>query len=298
MIKSLGAYTENYFKDHQKYLEETYPGLTIRRVKQELELLMMEKGSVNSLEAVYLPHTDNPATRFFSSLELGIPLEYITGRAYFYRSEFKVSPDVLIPRSETESLVEMALKELGTWAKKTDETLKFIDVGTGSGIIPISILQELNRPANAYATDISMEALNVAKENAFNLRFTWSPKSSLNFIQTDRLEGVKENFHIIVTNPPYIKREADKDMVHEQVREFEPGLALWLDDKEYDEWFLKFFTQAHHLLMEEGVFLMEGHENHLDNLSKVGEKCGFKNVEVQNDLTGRKRFLIMRKSHG
>ena len=298
MIKSLGTYTDNFFKDHQKYLEETYPGLTVRRVKQELELLMMETGSTDSLETVYLPHTENPATKFFSNLELGIPLEYITGRAYFYRSEFKVTPDVLIPRAETESLVEMAVNELKSWAKKTDEKLRFIDVGTGSGIIPISILQDLNRPAEAWATDISPEALAIAKQNAFNLRFTWSDKSNLSFKQTDRLSDIEGPFHLIVSNPPYIKIDGDKDLVHSQVREFEPALALWLDDSEYDQWFETFFGKAHTLLVDEGVFLMEGHENHLDNLSKVGEKCGFKSCEVQSDLTGRKRFLIMRKSHG
>lgn len=299
MSKSLNTFTEDFFNTHQKFLQETYPGLTVRRVKQELELLLMtDKGSSDSLHSVYLPHTENPATRFFNNLELGIPLEYITGRAYFYRSEFKVSPDVLIPRSETEMLVELTVNELKKWSKRTKEVLKFVDVGTGTGIIPISILQEITTPAKGLATDISYEALSIARQNAFNLRFTWSSKNELDFVQTDRLEGVDENFHVIVSNPPYIKREMDKALVHDQVKQFEPDLALWLDDTDYESWFEAFFSQVFNRLLKGGVFLMEGHENHLDNLSKIGEKCGFENTEVLKDLTGRKRFLIMRKNHG
>jgi release factor glutamine methyltransferase len=298
MSESLGTYSENFFKKNEKFLEETYPGLTVRRIKQELELILMAGGSTDSLQSVYLPHTENPATCFFSNLELGIPLEYITGRAYFYRSEFKVTPDVLIPRSETETLVEMAVKELNELAKEVEGALSFIDVGTGSGIIPISILQEMNHSTNGIATDISKEALAIAKENAFNLRFTWSPNNPLWFVQTDRLEGIEKEFHLIVSNPPYIKRNLDKELVHEQVREFEPGLALWIDDNEYDQWFEKFFSQAYNRLFEGGVFLMEGHENHLDSLCLVGERCGFKKCEVLEDLTGRKRFLVMRKNNG
>jgi len=299
MSKSLNSFTEDFFKTHQKFLQETYPGLTVRRVKQELELLLMtDKGSSDSLHSAYLPHTENPATRFFNNLELGIPLEYITGRAYFYRSEFKVSPDVLIPRSETEMLVELAVNELKVWSKKTSDVLKFVDIGTGSGIIPISILQDMPNATKALATDISLEALSIAKQNAFNLRFTWSSQSSLDFVQTDRLEGIDDTFHVIVSNPPYIKREMDKTLVHEQVKQFEPDLALWLDDADYENWFETFFSQVYSRLIKEGVFLMEGHENHLDNLSKIGEECGFENTEVLEDLTGRKRFLIMRKNHG
>ena len=298
MSISLSTYSESFYKKHEKFLGNTYPGLTVGRIKQELEIILMAGGSTNSLDSAYLSHSENPVTKFFSNLELGIPLEYITGRAYFYRSEFKVNPDVLIPRSETETLVELAVKELKKLEQEVCGPLSFLDVGTGSAIIPISILQEMNHPTNAIATDISNEALIIAKENAFNLKYTWSIKNTLSFIQTDRLDGINTEFHLVVSNPPYIKRKADKELVHEQVREFEPGLALWINDNEYEQWFEKLFNQAYDRLLDGGVFLMEGHENHLDSLCIIGEDCGFIKCKVLEDLTGRKRFLVMRKNHG
>ncbi|MCO4795675.1 MAG: hypothetical protein KC493_18295, partial [Bacteriovoracaceae bacterium] len=127
MTSTLETYTQDFFKAHENNLKKNYPGLTVRRIKQELELLLL--GTLSTQEffnSPYLPTASNPATRFFNSLELGIPLEYITGKAFFYRSEFSVTPDVLIPRSETEQLVEMGIAELNKWSKKTDETLKMI----------------------------------------------------------------------------------------------------------------------------------------------------------------------------
>lgn len=295
MPDSLQNFTNKFFTEKREFLETKYPGLTERRIKQELALLTSIQPVEELFNSLYINHPENPLTKFFQGLEQGMPLEYITGRAWFYRSEFEVNPSVLIPRSETETLVEKAILELKAWAGKTGETLKFCDVGTGSGVIPISILQEMNHPTMGVATDISKDAINVAKRNYFNLRYTISPKNELRFETGDRLAKIEDLFHVIVSNPPYIKRESDRELVHSQVLEFEPGIALWLDDKIYNEWFSDLFKASYNHLFDEGLFIMEGHENHLEELVRIGEKEGFRDIQLDSDLAGRTRFLKMRK---
>jgi release factor glutamine methyltransferase len=295
---SLGEYTENFFNDSKESLSKSYPGLSINRLKDELSQFALQK-QVNVDELFshqYVPSGTNPLTFFFDNLKKGYPLEYIRGRAYFYKSEFDVTPSVLIPRSETEILVERASLILKDWLKKTDESLKVLDIGTGSGAIIISLLQEISRPVTAYATDISKDVLQVARRNFFNLRFTIPKESSLNLICTDRMEDLQEEkFHLIVSNPPYIKENEDREFVHDQVDTFEPHLALYLNDEIYIDWFKKLFKQVEGSLYEEGVFLMEGHEDHLEELRAVCLGSGFKTVEIIQDYTQRNRFLLAKK---
>ena len=245
--------------------------------------------------APLLENSQNPVCLFFSQLENGIPVEYITGRSYFYKSEFQVSEEVLIPRSESELLVEMALNELANWSRKTDEGLSIADIGTGSGALVLSILREINRPIKAIATDISPSALKIAERNFFNLRCTINKNSDLNLIHTDRLEGIEGKFHLIISNPPYIKEKADRELVHSQVNQHEPHVALFLPDEDYSDWFRQLFESISSSLYEEGVFLMEGHEEHLEELAKLAQKCALSDVQVINDYNERPRYLIARK---
>lgn len=293
ITKSFGAYTETFFKEHQEYLQKTYPGLSMRRLKGELEQFSTQNQLNNHelFDSLYVPSLHNPFTVFFERLKQGWPLEYIRGRAYFYRSEFTVTPDVLIPRSETEILVEKGSSEIRDWLKKTDERIKVCDIGTGTGAIAISLLQECERPIEVIATDISRAALKVAKRNYFNLRYTIPRESSLRLILADRMKDLDSKFHIIVSNPPYIKESEDKTEVHFQVDQYEPHVALYLKDDEYDEWFKVLFTQVKDSLYEDGIFLMEGHEEHLQYLATMMKDLGFKNPIVLQDYTGRDRFI-------
>lgn len=295
---NLGTYLEQFFEQRKEKLSELYPGLSLNRLKDELKQYARQKKiNVDELfTSRYTPSHTNPITNFFDSLIKGYPLEYIRGRAHFYKSEFDVSETVLIPRSETEILVETAASFLKDWMKMSDERLRVLDVGTGSGAIIISLMQETSRPLEAIATDISKEALEVARRNFFNLRFTIPKESSLRFIQTDRLADVlDEKFHLIVSNPPYIKKREDRDFVHQQVDTYEPHLALYLDDDKYDEWFRILFKQVLDSLYEEGIFIMEGHEDHLEELSHVCSMIGFSSVKILNDYTNRHRFIIAKK---
>ena len=295
---SLGEYTENFFNDSKESLSKAYPGLSINRLKDEISLFALQKQvNVDDLFShLYVPSGTNPLTFFFENIKKGYPLEYIRRRAYFYKSEFDVTPAVLIPRNETEILVERATLILKDWLKKTDETLRVLDIGTGSGAIIISLLQEISRPITAFATDISREVLQVARRNFFNLRFTIPRESTLDLICTDRMEDIKnERFHLIVSNPPYIKEVKDREYVHDQVDSFEPHLALYLNDEIYIDWFKKLFKQVENSLYEEGIFLMEGHEDHLEELRDICLSSGFKTVDIIKDYTQRNRFLIAKK---
>ena len=294
-LLSLDSYLKNFFEEEKSTLLAHYPGLTLHRLKQDIKVHAFLNGVdfEELFQFPYLPHRRNPLTIFFNELKEGIPLEYITGYAYFYKSHFKVNRDVLIPRSETEILVEMACDEI----KKNyrQKSCRILDVGTGSGVIALSILMETSSKVEAIASDISERALTVAKENYFNLQYAISHESSLKFIKSDRFSQVEGQFDLILSNPPYIKRRSDVDNVHHQVKNHEPHMALFLDDDIYDIWFEDFFKSIDTHLNVGGLSIMEGHENHLEHLKKLAEKNNFKSVSIVKDYTQRNRFLRLTK---
>ncbi len=294
-ILSLDHFLKDFFQSEKKFLLNTYPGLTIHRLKQDLKLHAFLNGvdSEDLFDFPYQSHRHNPITIFFENLKIGMPLEYITGYAYFYRSLFKVNQDVLIPRSETEILVELATTEIKKNFK--NKICKIADVGTGTGAIALSLMYEEAASLQIVATDISPKALRIAKENFFNLRFSIPEKHSISFIETDRLNNVDGPFDLILSNPPYIKRMSDLSLVHQQVVTFEPHLALFLEDDNYENWFKEFFKNIFQKLSHSGVSLIEGHENHLESLATLARTFGFSEVVVIKDYTQRDRFLRLKK---
>jgi release factor glutamine methyltransferase len=254
---------KKFYLDHQTLLENNYPGINPQIFEREVLDILKLGLSRQTIEKELLS---------------GKPFQYILGSAEFYRLKFFVNNKTLIPRSETELLIEKALRFI------TPEMSYFADVGTGSGCIGLSILNE-RKNLSAMFIDISSEALDVAKMNAENLNLN----DRVEFFKSDRLSEIKnKKFDFIVSNPPYIKRIADKSSVHEKVIEFEPEIALFLNDEEYDEWFIEFFLQVQRCLNKKGFFLMEGHEDHLERLKKL---CPFSFVEILKDYTLRDRFL-------
>lgn len=294
-LLSLEDFLKIFFETHKSFLLHYYPGLTFDRLKIELKQIAFLNGidCEEIFNFPYLPHRNHSITVFFNKLKEGVPLEYISGHAYFYKTNFKVTSDVLIPRSETEILVETTAKEIKS--RFQDKTVSIADVGTGSGAIILSIMMEINTPVIGIATDISEKALEVARENYFNLQYSMSKSHQLEFIKCDRLVGVDRSFDVIVSNPPYIKKKADIDSVHLQVREYEPSLALFLDDDIYEIWFEDFFKSIHKKLNQSGFAIIEGHENHLDYLRIIAEKMNFLKVSIINDYTQRPRFLKLEK---
>lgn len=294
-IQRLEDYLQSFFNEEKKSLLSHYPGLTLHRLRDDIKLHAFLNGvdSEELFDFPYLPHRSNPITLFFEKLKEGVPLEYITGYAYFYRSLFKVTPDVLIPRSETEILVELASQEIQK--NYLQKICRIADIGTGSGVIALTLMMEDFASLDVVASDISDKALTLARENYFNLRFAISAKHKIEFVKSDRLQSIEGQFDIILSNPPYIKRRSDQDSVHHQVLSYEPAMALFLDDDVYDLWFEDFFKSIHQKLSSEGFSLIEGHELHLERLKEIGEEVGFAKVDIIKDYTGRNRFIRLTK---
>jgi release factor glutamine methyltransferase len=294
-VKSLEDYLQSFYNAEKKSLLANYPGLTLHRLREDIKLhaLLKKVGSEELFDLAYIPHKNNPITIFFEKLRLGIPLEYITGHAYFYRSFYKVSPDVLIPRSETEILVELAAAEIQKNFRNIQ--CRVADIGTGSGIIALTLMMEDSAILDMVASDISEKALVIAKENFFNLRYAIPAKHKIQFLKSDRLLALEGSFDIILSNPPYIKLRADESTVHHQVLSHEPAMALFLDDGLYDLWFEDFFKSIYEKLTPSGISLIEGHESHLGALSVMALKLGFAKAQIIKDYTGRDRFLRLKK---
>lgn len=163
-------------------------------------------------------------------------------------------------------------------------------MGIGSGAIALSLMQESAHPIFMTGFDLSVEALKVARKNWFKLRYKIAPSSDLRLIQSDRLTEGDDSFHLIVCNPPYIKRGEDRAFVHSQVDSFEPHVALYLDDEEYEQWFTLLAKQVSQRLLCEGILVMEGHEDHWDEITPLFQSVGLE-TQLINDLTGAPRFL-------
>ena len=204
-----------------------------------------------------------------------IPLQYIVGETEFMGLPFKVNSSVLIPRQDTETLVEEALKV-------AKPGMKVLDMCTGSGCIIISILH-YGKELEGYASDISRHAINVAKENA-KLN-----QVAVSFETGDLFDHIKGKYDIIVSNPPYIRTEEIAKLMPE-VQNFEPFDAL--DGKEDGLFFYrKIVEQAGDYLNPDGHLLFEiGHDQGAD-VSELMVQAGFKDVRVIKDLAGNDRVV-------
>jgi release factor glutamine methyltransferase len=180
------------------------------------------------------------------------PIQYITGQQEFYGLAMKVTPAVLIPRPETEHLVEAVLKLL-----PANEPLKLADIGTGSGAIAIALAAHLPQAA-ITALDISAEALAIATANALEHKVA----DRIRFLQSDLLSALNpeaETFDAIVSNPPYVA-EADRETLHPQVRDHEPATALFAGKTGLDI-YRRLIPQAHAALKPNGLLALEiGHD--------------------------------------
>lgn len=208
-----------------------------------------------------------------------IPLQYIVGEQEFMGLKFKVNSSVLIPRQDTETLVEEALK-------KVRPDMKVLDMCTGSGCIIISIIKNVPS-AEGYAVDISKQALNVAKENAK------SNEVPVNFERSDLFDNVTGVYDVIVSNPPYIPT-AEIPKLMPEVGSFEPLEAL--DGKEDGLFFYrKIVAECGSYLKEDGYILFEIGCEQAEAVTTMLREAGFYEVQVVKDLAGLDRVVIGRK---
>ncbi len=215
-------------------------------------------------------------------LKTNEPIQYILGKAYFYDLEFIVSPDVLIPRPETEELVDKIIKE-----NNKKENLNILDIGTGSACIAVALGVNIKN-ANLVAYDISEKALNIAQQNAkkhkVNIKF------ELKDILKEQNIIEKTKFDIIVSNPPYVtKKEAD--LMLKNVLEYEPHLALFVENTEPLLFYKAICNYAKLNLNEGGSLYFEINEAYGDEIVELCQSFGFKNVKLFKDLSGKNRIV-------
>lgn len=202
-----------------------------------------------------------------------VPLQYIIGNVEFYGLEFSVDSSVLIPRPETELLVDTIIEE------NKNTNLKILDIGTGSGIIAIALAKSLEQP-ELFAIDISEAALANAKKNAIKNDVT----DRIKFLQLDvrsDLTLIKESFDIIVSNPPYISKD-EFPKLQTELRVFEPAIAL-TDYADGLSFFKIISEKAIRLLKNNGKLYFEIGKDQSDSVKKILQENGFANIQIKKD---------------
>lgn len=220
-------------------------------------------------------------------LEKEIPIQYILGNAHFYGLEFEVNENTLIPRPETEELVEWIIKDNSKIEGFKD--LKILDIGTGSGCIAISLAKNLPH-AKVFAIDVSEKALETAKKNAFKneAEVTFLLK---NILETEDLE---QQFDIIVSNPPYV-RNLEKEEIKKNVLDYEPHLALFVEDNDALIFYRKISELAQKNLTENGQLYFEINQYLGTEMIDLLEVKNFKNIELRKDIYDNDRMIFGRK---
>ncbi len=245
----------------------------------------------------------------------GVPTQYLTGRQEFWGLEFEVTMDVLIPRPETEHVVEVALERLGQatlggvlgqrakefgFRRSADgKMLRIADVGTGSGCLAVALARELPR-ATVFATDAALAALVVAQRNAVR----HGVSSRVHFVHCNLLDAFlhgprvaghgSRGFDLIVSNPPYVgHREAN--LLQREVREHEPHEALFAGEQGF-ELYAPLIAQAEKLLVRGGILVVELSYNALDVVRPLLGPPTWTSVSATNDLAGILRVIAAERA--
>lgn len=216
-----------------------------------------------------------------AGLLTGKPLQYVTGISWFFGRQFKVNEHVLIPRPETEELVDWIVKE-----HKGQQNISILDIGTGSGCIPISLQLALPH-ATTLSCDISEDAINVAKDNARKL------EANVSFIKTDFLNQKMwynfDKYDVIVSNPPYIPQK-EYDNMHTNVRDHEPALALFVPDDDALLFYRNIGEFGKTNLNAHGIIYCELHKDHAVDTEQMFREKGYV-TELRKDMHGNDRML-------
>jgi len=210
------------------------------------------------------------------------PLQYITEYLDFYGREFFIGPGALIPRPETEMLIDIALDKLGNI-----DSPNILDVGTGSGCIAITLCLEISG-ANVLGVDISMDALTIAKKNKKKLF-----AGDVSFEQIDILKKIPvDKYDILISNPPYITKD-EINFIDKDIKDFEPVIAL-TDNKDGLTFYRRFAKIASDIVSSGGWLILEvGQKSHPENAKSIFNKMGFHNTKLIKDYNGDNRVLLV-----
>lgn len=220
--------------------------------------------------------------RDVEKLKAGCPVQYVLGETEFYGLLFKVSPEVLIPRPETEELVQMVIE------RYKGRNVRIWDIGTGSGCIAVALAKMLP-DAEVFATDVSEEALAVALGNAHRngVEVTFA-RHDMRDTAHPPFEGVR--FDVLVSNPPYIPA-SDRATMHRNVTEYEPSLALFVPDEDKLWCYEAIARLGQRVLNPEGAIIAETYHDYHEALTSLFKRNGFGKVCSFRDMNGRLRFI-------
>jgi release factor glutamine methyltransferase len=215
------------------------------------------------------------------------PIQYIIGHTHFFGNDFLVDAYTLIPRPETEELVQWVIDDHG---KTSGQSLKLLDLGTGTGCIAISLAKAI--PASEVsAIDVSSEALSIAKKNAEQL------EAKIQFIQADLLSNpvLNDRYDVIVSNPPYV-RNLEKKWMKPNVLDHEPSLALFVSDEDPLLFYRHIARLANAYLASSGILYLEINQYLSDDLRALLKQEGFEAIEIRNDIFGNPRMAKVMRS--
>ena len=271
-------------------LDGLYPS---EEIDSFFKLLTEKFIGLNSLEIALnrkLPISEEVAEKFSKALfrlKEFEPIQYVLGETEFYGLRFRVNKHTLIPRPETEELVEWVVDDLKILesSANSNESLGLLDIGTGSGCIAISIAENI-RNVKVSALDISEEALQIAKQNALKNKVT------VDFLQHDIVSKrvVDRQFNIIVSNPPYV-RESEKDSMQQNVLEHEPAIALFVKNNDPLLFYRAIIRFAQNHLKDDGSVYFEINEYLSKDLIALLKTEGFHAIVLKKDIFGKDRMI-------
>lgn len=277
-------------KDYRtQFIQELSPIYDSGEAESFFYLILEEKHQLKRIDLALNPDLifSNEEIQLWNSildsLKKEIPIQYLLGKTSFYGLDFKVNPAVLIPRPETEELVDWIINSNSKIERLKD--LKILDIGTGSGCIAISLAKNIQN-AQVFAIDVSEKALATAQKNAEinEVDVTFLEK---NILETDDLE---QQFDVIVSNPPYV-RELEKVEIKKNVLDNEPHLALFVEDDDALLFYKKIAELAQKNLSPNGQLFFEINQYLGKEMMELLEKLGFKNIELRKDIYGNDRMI-------
>ena len=242
-----------------------------------------------------LPDKIELLEKYTVDLLLHKPIQYVLNESWFFELKLFVNEHVLIPRPETEELVEWVLNEVESRRKEQGGTelsrLAILDIGTGSGCIAIALKKHLP-PVEIIACDISKDALEVAQKNALDL------EADIGFLHVNFLDDTQwhhlPSFDIIVSNPPYIPLK-DKAAMRPNVVQHEPHVALFVEDTDPTIFYKAIAEFSKEKLNVNGSIFAEIHEGLANDVKRVFEESGFRNMDLRKDMQGKDRMIRIKK---
>jgi len=288
-------------KDYRThFIQELSPIYDIGEAESFFYLILEEKQKLKRIDLALNPDLafSNEEILIWNSileqLKKEIPIQYLLGKTSFYGLEFEVNSTVLIPRPETEELVEWIIQsqKLSFDSAQDDSgKIKILDIGTGSGCIAISLAKNIPN-AQVFAIDVSEKALATAQKNAEinEVNVTFISKNILEVVTLSAVEGLEQQFDIIVSNPPYV-RELEKLEVKKNVLDNEPHLALFVEDNDALIFYRKIAELAQKNLSPNGQLFFEINQYLGKEMVELLEKMDFKNIELRKDIFGNDRMI-------